>query len=112
MVKYDSLDSTFGALANPTRRAILSRLTRGEATITELARPFAVSLPAISKHVRVLEGAGLLRRTRVGRAYRCRLRAHPLREAEAWINDRRQFWGAKLDSLARYLDNPNEQEDK
>ena len=79
------LDSTFSALADPIRRTILARLARGEATVTELARPFDVSLPAISRHLRVLEEAGLLERTKVGRVHRCRLREQPLREAQEWI---------------------------
>ena len=87
MVNYSTaaLDSTFGALADPTRRAILGRLARGEAIVTELAEPFRVSLPPISKHVRVLEAAGLLEREVDGRVHRCRLAAQPMKNAAAWI---------------------------
>jgi len=87
MVNYSAapLDATFGALADPTRRAILARLARGEAMVTELAEPFAMSLPAISKHLRVLELAGLLQREIDGRIHRCRLAAGPMKDAAAWI---------------------------
>ena len=98
------LDLTFGALADPTRRAILARLSRGEATVGELAEPFAVSRPAISKHLRVLERAGLVRRARDGRISRCELDAEPMREASEWVENYRQFWEGQLDSLARYLE--------
>ena len=98
------LDLTFGALADPTRRAILERLARGEATVGELARPFRVSRPAISKHLRVLERAGLVQRERDGRVSRCELDAAPLREADAWVERYRVFWEGRLDSLARYVE--------
>ena len=94
------LDATFGALADPTRRAILARLARGEATVTELAAPFDVSLPAVSKHLRVLESAGLLRREIDGRIHRCRLAPEPMKDAAAWIETYRVFWEAQLDALA------------
>jgi DNA-binding transcriptional ArsR family regulator len=99
------LDFTFGALADPIRRAILARLAKGEATVGELARPFDVSRPAISKHLRVLERAGLVQRTRDGRISRCELDAEPMRDAADWIERYRQFWEEQLDSLARYLEN-------
>jgi DNA-binding transcriptional ArsR family regulator len=98
------LDATFGALADPTRRAILARLTLGEATVNELAAPFDVSLPAVSKHLRVLESAGLLQREIDGRIHRCRLAAQPMKDAAAWIETYRAFWEAQLDALANYLD--------
>ncbi len=98
------LDATFGALADPTRRAILARLALGEATVTELATPFDVSLPAVSKHLRVLESAGLLRREIDGRVHRCRLAALPMKDAAAWIETYRAFWETQLDALARYLE--------
>ena len=98
------LDLTFGALADPIRRAILTRLAKGEATVGELARPFDVSRPAISKHLRVLERAGLVQRTRDGRISRCELDAEPMRDAADWIERYRQFWEEQLDSLARYLE--------
>jgi DNA-binding transcriptional ArsR family regulator len=110
MVNYSTasentpLDATFGALADPTRRAILARLARGEATVTELAAPFDVSLPAVSKHLRVLESAGLLRREIDGRIHRCRLAPEPMKDAAAWIERYRVFWDGQLDALANYLE--------
>ncbi len=98
------LDLTFAALADPIRRAILARLARGEATVGELARPFDVSRPAISKHLRVLERAGLVQRTRDGRISRCELDAGPMRDAADWIERYREFWEEQLDSLARHLE--------
>jgi DNA-binding transcriptional ArsR family regulator len=105
MVKYSShpLDRTFAALSDPTRRAILARLARGNASVTELAAPFAMSLPAISKHLRVLEQAGLVERTKDGRVHRLRLMAQPLHEAAAWIAHYQQFWDQQLAALADYL---------
>ena len=106
MVNYvdERLDSTFGALADPTRRAILERLSIGESTVTRLAEPFNVSLPAISKQLRVLERAGLLAQQKDGRVRRCRLEAGPMKEAAEWIARYQRFWEAQLDSLAGYLD--------
>lgn len=98
------LDAVFGALADPTRRAILARLAEGDAAVSELARPFPVSRPAISKHLRVLERAGLVQRTRQGRVSRCELEAAPMQEAARWIDRYRRFWHGQLDSLSRYLD--------
>jgi DNA-binding transcriptional ArsR family regulator len=98
------LDLTFHALADPTRRALLARLSTGEATVGELARPFEVSRPAISKHLRVLERAGLVRRSAEGRVSRCELDAAPMREAAEWVERYRQFWEEQLDSLSRYLE--------
>lgn len=105
MVKYytSSLDATFSALADPTRRAILARLTRGEASVTELAEPFDMSLPAISKHLRVLEGAGLLIAKKDGRVRRCRLAAEPMKAAAEWIVLYQRFWEERFDALAEYL---------
>jgi DNA-binding transcriptional ArsR family regulator len=105
MVKYTShpLDRTFAALSDPTRRAILARLAQGDATVTELAAPFAMSLPAISKHLRVLELAGLVERTKDGRVHRLRLAAQPLHEAAAWITHYQHFWEQQLEALADYL---------
>ncbi len=100
----DNLDLTFAALADPIRRAILARLARGEATVGQLARPFDVSRPAISKHLRVLERAGLVQRTRDGRISRCELDAEPMREAADWVERYREFWERQLDSLSRYLE--------
>lgn len=98
-----SLDETFFALSDPTRRAILTRLALGEATVAELATPFAVSAPAISKHLRVLERAGLLTQHRAGRVRRCRLAAEPLKEAASWVETYRRFWEDRLDRLESYL---------
>ena len=99
-----TLDRTFAALSDSTRRAILARLAQGEATVGELARPFRVSRPAISKHLRVLERAGLVQRERDGRVSRCELDAEPMRDAAEWIGRYREFWSDRLDSLARYLE--------
>jgi DNA-binding transcriptional ArsR family regulator len=106
MVKYSRLDSTFGALADPTRRAILATLMLGETSISKLAEPHDMSLPAVMKHVRVLEQAGLVSQEKTGRTRRCRLAAQPLREAEQWISQYRQFWEGALDSLERFLNQP------
>ncbi len=105
MVNYSAqtLDRTFSALSDSTRRAILARLARGEATISELASPFEMSLPAISKHVRVLESAGLLTRRKRGREHHCRLSPGALRGAAEWLAFYRQFWELRLDDLADYL---------
>ena len=100
-----SLDATFGALADPTRRAILAHLALSpETSVGELARPFAMSPPAISKHLRVLESAGLLARRKDGRIHHCRIVAKPMRAASDWIAHYRDFWEARLDSLQRYLE--------
>ncbi|MBI2467807.1 MAG: helix-turn-helix transcriptional regulator [Candidatus Rokubacteria bacterium] len=112
MVKHEpGLDATFAALADPTRRAILRRLARGEASVTVLARPFAVSLPAISKHLSVLERAGLLVRARDGRVRRCCLVAGPMKRAGDWIARYRGYWEGQLDALARYLGDPTHTEE-
>ena len=106
MVKYYStaLNATFGALADPTRRAFLERLALGDSSVTGLAEPFNVSLPAISKQLRVLEKAGLLRQEKDGRVRRCKLDAGPMQEAAQWIAGYRRFWDQQLVSLADYLD--------
>ena len=105
------LDTTFAALSDPTRRAILARLTKGEATVTELAAPFAMSLPAISKHLRVLERAGLILRGRDAQRRPCRLRAAPLGDAAAWLGDYRQFWEESFVRLDEYLQVLREREE-
>jgi len=97
------LDATFAALADPTRRAILARLASGEATVTELAAPFDMSLPAISKHLKVLERAGLISRGRDAQRRPCRLEARPLEAAAAWVETYRRFWEQSLDRLDDYL---------
>jgi DNA-binding transcriptional ArsR family regulator len=114
MVNYSiaALDATFGALADPTRRAILARLAQGEAMITELAEPFRISLPAISKHLRVLESAGLLERQIDGRIHRCRLAAQPMKNAAAWIEQYRTFWELQFEALAKYLETSVSKEKK
>jgi DNA-binding transcriptional ArsR family regulator len=105
MVKYFShLDATFAALSDPTRRAILARLAQGEAKVTELAEPFRMSLPAISKHLRVLESAGLLHREIDGRIHRCRLAAAPMKSAAAWIEQYRAFWSTSLSNLKTFVE--------
>src|SRR5215212_1603180 len=102
----DRLDLTFGALADPTRREILARLAGGDRTISELAARFDMTLPAVSKHVRVLERAGLATVRREGRVRRTRLAAAPMREALEWIERYRRFWEYQLDQLAAYLEQP------
>ncbi|MBI3028871.1 MAG: winged helix-turn-helix transcriptional regulator [Candidatus Rokubacteria bacterium] len=104
MVNYaGSLDTTFAALADPTRRAILARLARGGSTVTALAAPFDMSLPAVSKHLKVLESAGLLARERDGRVHRCCLVGRPMEDAARWIARYRTFWERQLDALAEHL---------
>ena len=106
MVKYPSgqLDAIFSALAHPTRRAILERLAEEPATVGALAEPFAMSLPAVSKHLRVLEDSGLLRRQRHGREFELRLEASAMRDALRWMERYRRFWEGSLDALADYLE--------
>jgi len=99
----DALSTTFAAIADPTRRGILSRLAAGEATVLELAEPFDVTLPAISKHLKVLERAGLIERRRDAQRRPCRLRAQPLRDATDWLEHYRRFWEESLDRLGEYL---------
>jgi DNA-binding transcriptional ArsR family regulator len=99
----DRLSATFGALADPTRRAILARLASGEASVTQLAEPFAMSMPAISKHLKVLERAGLIRRGREAQWRPCRLEAGPLQEIAGWIENYRRFWEESFDRLDGYL---------
>ena len=100
----DPLSITFSALADPTRRAILSRLAAGEASVTELAEPFAMSLPAVSKHLKVLERAGLITRSREAQSRPCRLAAGPLQNAARWLEHYRRFWEQSFDRLGDYLD--------
>lgn len=99
----DHLSATFAALADPTRRAILARLAAGEASVTELAEPFAMSLPAISKHLKVLENAGLIARGREAQWRPCRLEAGPLKDVADWLEEYRRFWEQSLDRLDDYL---------
>ncbi len=99
----DTLSETFSALADPTRRAILARLAQGEAPVNELAAPFAMSLPAISKHLKVLEKAGLISRGRDAQWRPCRLEAKSMKDANDWLQNYRQFWEESLDRLDLYL---------
>lgn len=99
----DRLSTTLFALADPTRRAILARLALGEASVTELAEPFAMSLPAVSKHLKVLERAGLISRGRSAQWRPCRLEAGPLKDVASWLDHYRRFWDESLDRLEDYL---------
>ena len=99
----DRLSTIFAALADPTRRAILGRLADGDATVTELAEPFSISLPAISRHLKVLEHAGLISRSRTAQWRSSSLQGEPLREATAWMEQYRQFWDANFDRLDAHL---------
>lgn len=99
----DRLTTTFSALADPTRRAILARLATGEATVTALAEPFNMSLPAVSKHLKVLQRAGLVTRGRAAQWRPCRLEAAPLKDAADWLEHYRRFWDESLDRLEDYL---------
>jgi len=106
----DQLSMTFAALADPTRRAILARLAKGEASVGELAEPFDISLPAVSKHLRVLSDARLIER-RVNARWRIiSLKAEPLKDAQAWIDEYRLFWEGSLDRLAEFLEHPDHKE--
>ena len=99
----DQLSITFAALADPTRRAILARLAAGEATVTELAQPFGMSLPGISKHLKVLQRAGLIEQGRQAQWRPCRLEVGPLREVDSWVEQYRRFWEERFDRLDVYL---------
>jgi DNA-binding transcriptional ArsR family regulator len=104
------LDAVFSALSDATRRSMLARLAQGEATITELGEPFDMTLPAVSKHLRVLERAGLVRRKRRGWYHHCYLEARPLGEALAFLGRYRPFWESTLEELARYVEGPSQKE--
>src|SRR6202034_1363583 len=108
----DSISSTFAALADPTRRAILARLALGETSVTELPEPFEMSMPAVSKHLRVLERAGLITRGREAQWRPCKLKAEPLREAAGWLEEYRRFWEQSFDRLDEYLRQLQEKEEK
>ena len=112
MVKYkdDSLNTAFAALADPTRRAILARLAEGEAQVTELAEPFGMSLPAVSKHLKVLEKAKLITRHIDGRIHRFHVNPEPLQQARSWIEHYQQFWTEQLAALGNYLEHANTKE--
>jgi DNA-binding transcriptional ArsR family regulator len=102
-MQQDHLSITFAALADPTRRAILARLASGETSVTELAEPFQMSLPAVTKHLKVLERAGLISRGRQAQWRPCKLEAQPLRDATGWMEQYRQFWDERIDRLENYL---------
>src|SRR5580658_11183728 len=108
----DHLSATFAALADPTRRAILARLAKGERSVTELAAPFEMSLPAVSKHLKVLERAGLVARSRDAQYRPCRLRPRPLRDATRWLDHYRRFWDESFDRLDDYLEELQRKEKK
>ena len=108
----DRLDRTFGALADPTRRAILARLAQGECSVTELAEPFDMSMPAVSKHLRVLERAGLIVRAREAQRRPCRIEARPLKEVADWTERYRSLWEQRLDRLDKYVQQMKAKEEK
>jgi len=114
MVKYSSmtLDRTFGALADPTRRQLLAQLTNGEECVTDLARPHAISMAAVSKHLIILEKVGLVKRRRDGRVHSLALEAGPIQEARAWLDRYRKFWEGNLNQFEKYLDNLEKEERK
>ena len=114
MVEYSSklLDRIFGALADPTRRRILAQLAKSEGCVTDLARPHSMSVAAVSKHLIVLEKAGLVKRRRKGRMHSLRLEAKPMQEAQAWINRYRKIWEGNLDQFEKYLDKLQTKETK
>jgi len=112
IVTPDQLNATFAALADPTRRAILARLASGEVSVTELAEPFAMSLPAVSKHLKVLERAGLIARGREAQWRPCRLDAGPLKDVAAWVEHYRRFWEESFDRLDDYIQELKSQEKK
>src|SRR5580658_7506351 len=103
MLKY-SLDQTFAALSDPARRAMVERLVEGPASVSELARPLPMSLPAAMLHLKVLEDCGLVKSQKVGRVRTCRIEPHMLSQAEKWVSERRQMWERNLDRLGAYLD--------
>jgi DNA-binding transcriptional ArsR family regulator len=109
-VQSDPLSVTFAALADPTRRTILARLSKGEASVNDLAAPFAMSLPAVSKHLKVLERAGLISRGRDAQWRPCRLNAEPMKQATGWLEEYRQYWEESFDRLEEYLAHLQEEE--
>ena len=112
VMQSDRLSTTFAALADPTRRAILARLAGGETTVTKLAKPFRMSLPAVSRHLKVLERAGLITQGREAQWRPCKLEAKPLREASDWVDQYRRFWDQRLDRLADYISHLQAEEKK
>jgi DNA-binding transcriptional ArsR family regulator len=112
MMRTDPLSAAFAALADPTRRAILARLATGECSVTELAEPFEMSMPAVSKHLRVLERAGLIARWREAQRRPCRIEAGPLREVADWTEHYRHIWEDRLDRLGKYLQQVKSKEEE
>ena len=113
MVKYStSLDATFSALSDPTRRSILTTLQRGHASVTELARPHPISMPAVLKHLNVLEHAGLIAQEKTGRVRMCRLTVGPMQQAADWLSLYRVFWENQLDNLGRFLEQTDPEKNK
>ena len=114
MVKYSTaqIDATFSALGDATRREMLARLARGSSSVTELAKPFPISLPAVSKHLKVLEEAGLIIREKEGQVRRCHLKTEPLKEVANWIGHYQKFWERQLDNLEDYLNQTQSKEDR
>jgi len=109
-MNLDALDNAFSALSDPTRRAIVDRLAGGPSRVTDLAKPFEMSLNAVSKHLKVLERAGMLKRLRKGREHLIELRAGPLREVARWTGRYERFWSDRLDRLEQFLETPNPKE--
>jgi DNA-binding transcriptional ArsR family regulator len=112
MTSNEQLDATFAALANPTRRAILARLAQGEATVNALAEPFDMSLPAISKHIRVLENAGLITRGKDAQFRPCNLNAQPIEAVASWTDQYRHIWAARFDVMDNLLKNMKDQKNE
>jgi DNA-binding transcriptional ArsR family regulator len=109
-MRHDPLSATFAALADPTRRAILARLASGECSVSELAQPFEMTMPAVSKHLRVLERAGLIARRREAQCRPCRIEAGPLKEVAGWAEHYRHIWEARFDRLDQYLQHVSKEE--
>lgn len=112
MVNYKPLDTAFHALSDPTRRAVISRLVNGPASVTELAEPFDIGLPAFLKHLRVLEASGLIATEKSGRVRTCRVQTRRLSEAETWLSEQRVLWQGSADRLASYVENQMNEDDE